>query len=62
MGIEVLEIIDRAVELGMLPPAPNERACAMCDYLTVCGPDQERRGGRKSKTEIADLIDLRGRP
>ena len=62
MGIEVLEIIDRAVELGMLPPAPAERACSMCDFLTVCGPDQERRGNRKSKTEIADLIELRGRP
>jgi CRISPR/Cas system-associated exonuclease Cas4 (RecB family) len=62
MGIEVLEIIDRAVELGMLPPAPNDRACAMCDFLTVCGPDQERRGNRKSKKQLADLIDLRGRP
>jgi hypothetical protein len=62
MGIEVLEIIDRAVELGMLPPAPADRACSMCDFLTVCGPDQERRGNRKSKKEIADLIELRGRP
>jgi ATP-dependent helicase/DNAse subunit B len=62
MGIEVLEIVDRAVELGMLPPAPNERACSMCDFLCVCGPDQERRGNRKSKKELADLIELRGRP
>ena len=61
-GIEVLEIVDRAVELGMLPPAPNERACSMCDFLCVCGPDQERRGNRKSKKEIVDLIELRGRP
>jgi ATP-dependent helicase/nuclease subunit B len=62
MGIEVLEIVDRAVELGMLPPAPAERACGFCDFLPVCGPDQERRGNRKSKKEIADLIELRGRP
>ena len=27
MGIEALEIIDRAVEFGMLPPAPAEKAC-----------------------------------
>ena len=27
MGIDALEIIDRAVELGMLPPAPAEKAC-----------------------------------
>jgi CRISPR/Cas system-associated exonuclease Cas4 (RecB family) len=62
MGIEVLEIVDRAVELGMLPPAPAERACGMCDFLTVCGPDQERHGRRKSKKELADLVELRGRP
>ncbi|HEY0284024.1 MAG TPA: PD-(D/E)XK nuclease family protein, partial [Vicinamibacterales bacterium] len=62
MGIEVLEIVDRALELGMLPPAPADRACGFCDFLPVCGPDQERRGNRKSKKEIADLIELRGRP
>ena len=62
MGIEVLEIVDRAVELGMLPPAPADRACSMCDFLCVCGPDQERRGSRKSKKELADLLELRGRP
>jgi ATP-dependent helicase/nuclease subunit B len=62
MGIEVLEMIDRAVEMGMLPPAPNERVCQWCDFLTVCGPEQERRANRKSKKEIADLIELRGKP
>ena len=62
MGIEALEIIDRAVELGMLPPAPAERACSFCDFLPVCGPNQERRARRKSREQIADLIELRGRP
>ena len=62
MGIEVLEIIDRAVELGMLPPAPSDRACSMCDFLTVCGPDRERAVRKKSSHQIADLLDLRGRP
>lgn len=61
MGIEALEIIDRAVENGMLPPAPAEKACAYCDFLAVCGPNQERRSRRKSPKEIADLIELRGR-
>ena len=51
-----------ALELGMLPPAPADRACSMCDFLCVCGPDQERRGNRKSKKELADLLELRGRP
>jgi ATP-dependent helicase/nuclease subunit B len=61
MGIEALEIIDRAVEVGMLPPAPAEKACAYCDFLSVCGPNQERRSRRKSRKEIADLFELRGR-
>ena len=61
MGIEALEIIDRAVDLGVLPPAPAEKACAYCDFLAVCGPNQERRSRRKSRKEIADLLELRGR-
>jgi ATP-dependent helicase/nuclease subunit B len=62
MGIEVLEIVDRAVELGMLPPAPAERACGYCDFLSVCGPDQERRASRKSPNQVGDLLELRKRP
>jgi CRISPR/Cas system-associated exonuclease Cas4 (RecB family) len=59
VGLEALEIVDRAVELGMLPPAPAEKACGFCDFLPVCGPNQERRARRKSREEIADLIALR---
>jgi CRISPR/Cas system-associated exonuclease Cas4 (RecB family) len=62
MGIEALEIIDRAVELGMLPPAPAEKACTFCDFLPVCGPNQERRARRKAREQIGDLLELRGRP
>jgi ATP-dependent helicase/nuclease subunit B len=61
-GIEALEIIDRAVELGMLPPAPAEKACSFCDFLVVCGPNQERRARRKAHEQIADLLELRRRP
>jgi RecB family exonuclease len=61
-GIEVLEIVDRAVELGMLPPAPAEKACGMCDFLPVCGPDQERRAKGKLHNQIGDLLELRKRP
>ena len=60
MGIEVLEIIDRAVELGMLPPAPATGPAACATFSRVCGPDQERRGNRKSTKQIADLIELEG--
>jgi CRISPR/Cas system-associated exonuclease Cas4 (RecB family) len=62
MGIEALEIIDRSVELGTLVPAPAERACSFCDFLVVCGPNQERRARRKSREQIADVIELRSRP
>ena len=33
---------------------------AFCDFLPVCGPNQERRARRKSREQIADLIELRG--
>jgi CRISPR/Cas system-associated exonuclease Cas4 (RecB family) len=62
MGIEALEIIDRAVELGMLPPAPAEKACTFCDFISVCGPNQERRASRKKREQIMDLFELRSRP
>ena len=62
VGIVAMEIIDRAIDSGMLPPAPAERACRYCDFLTVCGPEQERRAMRKSKQQIADLLALRGEP
>jgi CRISPR/Cas system-associated exonuclease Cas4 (RecB family) len=62
MGIEALEIIDRSVELGVLVPAPAERACSFCDFVAVCGPNQERRARRKSREQIGDVIELRSRP
>ena len=40
-GVEALEAIDRAIELGLLAPMPAEGACAWCDFRPVCGP----RGG-----------------
>jgi len=60
-GIEVLEIVDRAVELGFLAPAPNEKACGFCDFLPVCGSAQESRVKRKSKDRLGDLIELRSK-
>jgi CRISPR/Cas system-associated exonuclease Cas4 (RecB family) len=63
MGVEVLEIVDRAVERGFFPPAPVERACAWCDFRPVCGPTAERRAGRfKAQDALADLAELRTRP
>jgi CRISPR/Cas system-associated exonuclease Cas4 (RecB family) len=61
-GIEALEIIDRAIELGFLPPAPAERACTWCDFRPVCGPDEPLHLRRKPAETIADLTSLREMP
>jgi CRISPR/Cas system-associated exonuclease Cas4 (RecB family) len=62
IGVEALEIIDRAIELGFLPAAPAERACTWCDFLAVCGPDEPRRIRNKSPEKLGDLQALRERP
>jgi len=63
IGVEVLEIIDRAIETGFLAPAPKEKACTWCDYRPVCGPTAERRVSRfKSQEPLADLLELRRKP
>ena len=58
-GLQVLEIIDRAVETGFLPAAPKERACSWCDFRPVCGPREEERTARKARERLADLEALR---
>jgi len=61
-GIEALEIVDRAIELGFLPAAPGERACTWCDFRPVCGPHEERRVKRKAQEKLGDLENLREKP
>ena len=64
LGIEVLEIIDRAVELGALPQSPRKGACAWCDFRAVCGPLEEHRAARKHQNlgALEDLHALRALP
>ena len=61
-GVEALEIIDRAIELGFLPPAPAERACVWCDFRTICGPGEAQHVLRKPAEPLGDLIALRLKP
>jgi ATP-dependent helicase/nuclease subunit B len=61
-ALEALEIVDRAIELGFLPPAPAPRACTWCDFRAVCGPDEEKHVARKSADLLGDLTALRGMP
>lgn len=58
-ALQVLTIIDRAVELGFLPAAPDEGACRWCDFRPVCGPREEERAARKAADKLADLEALR---
>jgi hypothetical protein len=60
-GLQVFEIIDRAVGKGNLPPAPRAKACSWCDFLSVCGPYEETRAARKNQGDLTDLKLLRSR-
>jgi ATP-dependent helicase/nuclease subunit B len=61
-GLEVLQVIDRAIESGFLAATPADDACGRCDFRPVCGPDVFRRVSRKPQDRIADLLALRSRP
>jgi ATP-dependent helicase/nuclease subunit B len=61
-GLEVLDLVDRAVARGFLPPAPRQKACGMCDFRPVCGPLEERRLQDKDARALADLTLLRSWP
>jgi CRISPR/Cas system-associated exonuclease Cas4 (RecB family) len=61
-GLEVLQVIDRAIELGFLAAAPSEEACSRCDFRPVCGPHVFRRVSRKPQDSLADLLALREKP
>lgn len=61
-GLEILEVIDRAIETGTLVAAPAHEACDRCDFRAVCGPDAPRRARRKPQALVADLADMRSRP
>jgi CRISPR/Cas system-associated exonuclease Cas4 (RecB family) len=58
-GLQVLEIIDRSIDQGFLPAAPQKDACRWCDFRPVCGPREEERVARKSPDRMADLLALR---
>jgi ATP-dependent helicase/nuclease subunit B len=61
-GIEVLELIDRAIEHGRLPAAPSKDACEVCAFYPVCGPLEELRIRRKDPSGLLELTALRSMP
>ena len=46
-ALEVLEVIDRAIEHGTLAARPHDGACSRCDFPIVCGGREEDRTRRK---------------
>jgi CRISPR/Cas system-associated exonuclease Cas4 (RecB family) len=60
-ALEVLQIVDRAIEHGFLAAAPSEDACDRCDFRSVCGPDVYRRVLQKPQDVLLDLHALRTR-
>ena len=61
-GVEVLDIIDRAIESGALAARPDAKTCDWCDFKMVCGSQEERRTRRKDAKLFADLDALRNMP
>jgi ATP-dependent helicase/nuclease subunit B len=61
-GLEVLEIIDRAVEHGTLAARPARDVCQWCDFQVVCGREEQRRTRRKDPKLFAELDALRDMP
>ena len=61
-GIEVLEIVDRAIENGALAARPAHDACKWCDFQVVCGRGEEQRTRRKDAKLFSDLDALRKLP
>ena len=56
-GLEVLEIIDRAIEARHARGAAGDATRAgCCDFEVVCGRQEERRTGRKARELFADLM------
>jgi ATP-dependent helicase/nuclease subunit B len=58
-GLEVLAIVDHAIESGRFPAAPAEDACMWCDFASVCGPAAQSVPRRKESRQLAELTVLR---
>lgn len=59
---KVFAAVDGALEEGFLPAAPGKDECRYCDYRPVCGPYEDLRVGRKQKSRLAPLNELRLEP
>ncbi len=63
-GDTLAEVVGGSLRDAFLPAAPAEGACRWCDYVDICGTDEENRVARKTEAEsvaarIAPLTRLR---
>ena len=58
----VAATVHGAIESGFLPAAPAKGECEYCDYLPVCGPNEEERTQKKNREALVPLEALRRAP
>jgi ATP-dependent helicase/nuclease subunit B len=58
----MVDTVGKALDEGFLPAAPAHDACVWCDYLAVCGPNEERRVRVKPQDRLVSLKGLRELP
>jgi CRISPR/Cas system-associated exonuclease Cas4 (RecB family) len=56
-AMTVASAIGDALDRGFLPAAPKKEGCKYCEYLPVCGPNEEHRVKRKPQSEL-ELLDI----
>ncbi|MFN2511697.1 MAG: PD-(D/E)XK nuclease family protein, partial [Pyrinomonadaceae bacterium] len=59
---EVLTTIRQGLADAFLPAAPEEGACAWCDFLAVCGSFEEMRTSKKPGDRLVQLKRIRELP
>jgi ATP-dependent helicase/nuclease subunit B len=59
---ELSKTLEEAIAAGFLPAAPKPGECKYCDFLPVCGPNEEHRAGRKPQERLQALKKLREMP
>ncbi|HSO75042.1 MAG TPA: PD-(D/E)XK nuclease family protein, partial [Blastocatellia bacterium] len=58
----MVDTVGQALAEGFLPAAPDRDACVWCDFLAVCGPNEERRVKGKPRDRLVQLKTLRELP
>jgi ATP-dependent helicase/nuclease subunit B len=58
----VLSTVRQGLVDGFLPAAPDKDACMWCDFLAVCGSNEENRVSKKPKDRLVQIKAMRDLP